>query len=185
MEDREIVQLYWDRDERAISESDAKYGPLCRSVALRILTVPEDSEECVSDTWLRSWNAIPPKRPDPLGPFLAKITRNLALDRWRRDHRAQRYAGETAPVLEELGDLVSGESTEDEVLRRELVRALNGFLEGLPGEDRDLFLGRYLAFETLEGLAKRSGRSVSGVRKKLLRLREKLREHLRKEGIDL
>ena len=77
MEDREIVQLYWDRDERAIRESDAKYDPLCRSVALRILAFPEDSEECVSDTWLHSWNAIPPKRPDPLGPFLAKITRNL------------------------------------------------------------------------------------------------------------
>lgn len=185
MEDREIVQLYWDRDERAIRESDAKYGPLCRSVALRILAFPEDSEECVSDTWLHSWNAIPPKRPDPLGPFLAKITRNLALDRWRRDHTAKRNAGETPLVLEELEGLVSGESAEDEVLRRETVRALNGFLDGLRSEDRDLFLGRYLAFETLESLATRSGRSVSGVHKRLAGLREKLREHLRKEGINL
>ena len=185
MEDREIVQLYWDRDERAITESDVKYGPLCRSVALRILTVPEDSEECVSDTWLHSWNAIPPKRPDPLGPFLAKITRNLALDRWRRDHSAKRFAGETSLVLEELEDLVSGSGTEEEVLRRELIRALNGFLENLRSEERDLFLGRYLAFETLESLAKRSGRSVSGVHKRLRMLREKLREHLQKEGIDL
>ncbi len=184
MEDREIVRLYWDRDERAIRESDIKYGPLCRSVALRILALPEDSEECVSDTWLHSWNAIPPKGPDPLGPFLAKITRNLALDRWRRDRAAKRYAGETSLVLEELEDLVSGESAEDEVLRRETVRVLNGFLEGLRSEERDLFLGRYLAFETLESLAERSGRSVSGVHKKLMRLREKLREQLRKEGID-
>ena len=172
MEDREIVQLYWDRDERAIRESDAKYGPLCRSVALRILSLPEDSEECVSDTWLHSWNAIPPKRPDPLGPFLAKITRNLALDRWRRDHTAKRNAGETPLVLEELEDLVS-------------VRALNGFLEGLQAGERDLFLGRYLAFETLESLAKRRGKSVSGVHKRLAGLREKLREHMRKEGINL
>ena len=185
MEDREIVQLYWDRDERAIAESDAKYGPLCRSVALRVLAVPEDSEECVSDTWLRSWNAIPPKRPDPLGPFLAKVTRNLALDRWRRDHSAKRFAGETPLVLDELEELVSGVSTEDEALRRELVRALNGFLEGLRSEERNLFLRRYLAFETLESLAKQSGSSVSGVHKRLRRLREKLREHLRKEGIDL
>ena len=185
MEDREIVQLYWDRDERAITESDVKYGPLCRSVAQRILTLPEDSEECVSDTWLHSWNAIPPKRPDPLGPFLAKITRNLALDRWRRDHSAKRYAGETPLVLEELGELVSGASTEDEVLRRELLRALNGFLESLTAGERDLFLGRYLAFETLESLAKQAGRSVSGVHKKLAGLREKLRDHLEKEGIDL
>ena len=185
MEDKEILQLYWDRDERAITESNVKYGPLCRSVALRILAVPEDSEECVSDTWLHCWNAIPPKKPDPLGPFLAKITRNLALDRWRRDHRAKRFAGETTLVLEELEDLVSGESTEDEVLRRELVRALNGFLECLPQWERDLFLGRYLAFETLESLAKHTGRSVSGVHKKLMRLREKLRDYLQKEGIDL
>ena len=185
MEDREIVQLYWDRDERAITESDVKYGPLCRSVAQRILAIPEDSEECVSDTWLHSWNAIPPKRPDPLGPFLAKITRNLALDRWRRDHSAKRYAGETPLVLEELGELVSGASTEDEVLRRELLRALNGFLKSLTAGERDLFLGRYLAFETLESLAKQAGRSVSGVHKKLAGLREKLRDHLEKEGIDL
>ena len=185
MEDREIVQLYWDRDERAIAESDVKYGPLCRSVALRILTVPEDSEECVSDTWLRSWNAIPPKRPDPLGPFLARITRNLALDRWRRDHTEKRYGGETALALEELGELVSGESLEEEAERRELIRALNGFLEGLSKGERDLFLRRYLAFETLECLAEQSGRSVSGVHKRLGRLREKLREHLEKEGIDL
>ena len=184
MEDREIVQLYWDRDERAISESDGKYGPLCRSVAMRVLGNPEDSEECVSDTWFRSWNAIPPKRPDPLGPFLGKITRNLALDRWRRDHAAKRYAGETPLVLEELEDLVSGEGLEDEVQRRELIRALNGFLEGLRPEERDLFLRRYLAFETLESLAEQRGISVSGIHKRLTRLREKLRDHLQREGID-
>ena len=185
MEDREIVQLYWDRDERAISESDLKYGPLCRSVAMRVLAVPEDSEECVSDTWLRSWNAIPPKRPDPLGPFLAKITRNLALDRWRRDHAAKRYAGETPLVLEELEDVVSGESLEDEVQRRELVRVLNGFLQSLAEGDRDLFLRRYLAFESLESLAEQRGRSVSAVHKQLGKLRERLRDCLQKEGIAL
>lgn len=185
VEDREIVQLYWDRDERAITESDGKYGPLCRSVALRILAVPEDSEECVSDTWFRTWNAIPPKRPDPLGPFLAKICRNLALDRWRRDHTAKRYAGETPLVLEELEEVVSGESLEDEVQRRELTRALNGFLESLSEGERDLFLRRYLAFETLENLAKQRGRSVSGIHKQLGKLREGLRNYLQKEGIDL
>ena len=184
MEDREIVQLYWDRDERAISESDAKYGPLCRSVALRVLGNPEDREECVSDTWLRAWNAIPPKRPDPLGAFLAKITRNLALDRWRQDHAAKRRAGETALALEELEEVVSGESLEDELQRRELVRVLNGFLESLPETDRDLFLRRYLALETLKSLAEGTGRSVSAVHQRLGRLRVRLREHLRKEGMD-
>ena len=97
MEDREIVQLYWDRDERAIGESEQKYGALCRGVALRVLESIEDSEECVSDTWLRSWNTIPPQRPNLLGAFLARITRNLALDRWRAA-RAEKRGGEDPSV---------------------------------------------------------------------------------------
>ncbi len=128
---------------------------------------------------------MPPQRPNRLGAFLAKITRNLALDRWRRDHAAKRYAGETVPVLEELEEIVSGESLEDEVQRRELIRVLNGFLEGLRSEERDLFLRRYLAFETLESLGEQRGISVNGIKKRLVRLREKLREHLQREGIDL
>ena len=182
MEDSAIVQLYWDRDERAIAESDGKYGPLCRSVALRVLGSPEDSEECVSDTWLRSWNAMPPERPARLGAFLAKITRNLALDRWRRDRTAKRYTGETALALEELGDVVSGEELEDEVQRRELGRVINGFLRSLPEGDRDLFLRRYWGLETLDALAKAEGMSRSALHRRLKRLRGKLAEHLRKEG---
>ena len=184
MEDREIVQLYWDRDERAISESDGKYGPLCRSIAMRVLENREDSEECVSDTWLRAWNAMPPQRPARLGAFLGKITRNLSLNRWRRDHAAKRYAGETALVLEELEDVVSGESLEEEALRREAVRALNGFLRSLPKRDRDLFLRRYWSMETLDNLAKAEGMNRSALHRKLGKLRESLRDYLRKEGID-
>ena len=185
MEDLEIVELYWARDERAISESDAKYGPLCRSIALRVLISPEDSEECVSDTWLRAWNAMPPQRPARLGAFLGKITRNLSLNRWRRDHAEKRYGGETALALEELGEIVSGKSLEDEAQERELDRAMNGFLRGLPDRDRDLFLRRYWGVETLESLAKQTGLSVSAVHRRLGKLRESLRDHLRKEGIDL
>ena len=184
MEDSAIVQLYWDRDQRAISESDAKYGPLCRSVAMRILTLPEDSEECVADTWLRAWNAIPPERPGRLGAFLAKLTRNLALDRWRRDHAAKRYAGETALALEELGDIVSGESLEEEVQRRALGEALNGFLGSLGERDRSLLLRRYWGLETLESLAKAEGMSLSALHRRLGKLRNRLAEHLRKEGIE-
>ena len=185
MEDLEIVELYWARDERAISESDAKYGPLCRSIALRVLISPEDSEECVSDTWLRAWNAMPPQRPARLGAFLGKITRNLSLNRWRRDHAEKRYGGETALALEELGEIVSGKSLEDEVQRRELARILNAFLRSLPDRDRELFLRRYWGVETLESLAKQTGLSVSAVHRRLGKLRESLRDHLRKEGIDL
>ena len=184
MEDREIVQLYWDRDERAIEESERKYGGLCRSVALRVLESMEDSEECVSDTWLRSWNVIPPQRPSLLGAFLARITRNLALDRWRASHAAKRLGGETALALEELGDCVSGESLENEVDRRELARVLNAFLRSLPEGDRNLFLRRYWSVEILESLAKQEGMSVSALHRRLRRLRSALADHLRKEGIE-
>ena len=185
MEDTEIVELYWARNERAIEESDTKYGPLCRSIALRVLESAEDGEECVSDTWLRAWNAMPPRRPARLGAFLGKITRNLALDRWRRDHAEKRYGGETAMALEELGEIVSGKSLEDEVQSRELDRALDGFLRGLPKRDRELFLRRYWGTETLESLAKQTGLSLGAVHRRLGKLRESLRDHLQKEGIDL
>ena len=185
MEDTEIVELYWARNERAIEESNTKYGPLCRSIALRVLESAEDGEECVSDTWLRAWNAMPPRRPARLGAFLGKITRNLALDRWRREHAEKRYGGETAMALEELGEIVSGKSLEDEVQSRELDRALDGFLRGLAKRDRELFLRRYWGAETLESLAKQTGLSLSAVHRRLGKLRESLRDHLQKEGIDL
>ena len=184
MEDAEIVRLYWDRDEQAITESDTKYGPLCRSIALRVLESPEDGEECVSDTWLRAWNAMPPQRPTRLGAFLGKITRNLALNRWRRDHAEKRFGSEIDLALEELEDCVSGESLEEEAQRREVIRALNGFLRSLAKRDRDLFLRRYWGMETLENLAKAEGMSRSALHRKLGKLRESLREYLRKEGID-
>ena len=185
MEDTEIVELYWARNERAIEESNTKYGPLCRSIALRVLESAEDGEECVSDTWLRAWNAMPPRRPARLGAFLGKITRNLALDRWRREHAEKRYGGETAMALEELGEIVSGKSLEDEVQSRELDRALDGFLRGLAKRDRELFLRRYWGAETLESLAKQTGLSLGAVHRRLGKLRESLRDHLQKEGIDL
>ena len=184
MEDTEIVELYWARDERAIEESERKYGALCRSVALRVLESVEDSEECVSDTWLRSWNVIPPRRPTLLGAFLARITRNLALDRWRASRAEKRGGGETALALEELEDCVSGESLEGELERQALLRALNAFLRSLPKGDRRLFLRRYWSVETLESLARAEGQSVTAVHRRLRRLRERLAEHLRKEGIE-
>ncbi len=184
MEDREIVELYWTRDERAIEESEKKYGALCRSVALRVLESVEDSEECVSDTWLRSWNVIPPRRPALLGAFLARITRNLALDRWRASRAEKRGGGETALALEELEGCVSGESLEGELERQALLQALNAFLRSLPEGDRRLFLRRYWAVETLESLAKAEGMSVSTLHRRLGKLRAALAEHFRKEGIE-
>ena len=182
VEDEEIVRLYWERDERAIGESERKYGSLCRAVALRVLESPEDAEECVSDVWLRCWNAVPPQRPRLLGAFLAGITRNLALDRWRAARAERRGGGQTAMALEELEGCVSGKSLEDESERRELVRALNGFLRGLSDRDRALFLRRYWSLDTLESVAAAEGMSVSAVHRRLGKLRAALAAHLEKEG---
>ncbi len=185
MEDREIIELYWARDERAISASAEKYGPLCRSLAARILDSPEDAEECVSDTWLRSWNAMPPQRPRLLRAFFARITRNLALDRYRRENALRRGGGETALALEELGDAVSGLPLETELERLALQRLLDAFLESLEPGDRTLFLRRYWSMESLGELAKLEKTTENALAKRLWRLRKKLRERLEKEGYGL
>ena len=104
MEDAEIIELYFRRSEEAIAESDRKYGAYCSSIAWRILKSREDSEECVSDTWLRAWGAMPPARPRFLRAFFGKITRNLSLGRYERDHAAKRGGGEVSIALDELGE---------------------------------------------------------------------------------
>ena len=184
MEDHEIVALYWDRDERAIGESEQKYGALCRGVALRVLENIEDSEECVSDTWLRSWNTIPPQRPNLLGAFLARITRNLALDRWRAARAEKRGGGETALALEELEDCVpSGASGPEEHLEAsELAALIARFLRAQPEESRRVFLRRYWYVESVSAIAEAFGFSESKVKSMLFRTRKGLRRFLEKEG---
>ncbi len=184
MEDAAIVELYWQRSEEAMPETEYKYGKYCGAIAKNICHSIEDAEECVNDTWLRAWNRMPSERPSVLSTFLGAITRNLALDRWRIAHRQKRGGGETDLALEELGDCVSGESMEDEIDRRELARVLNAFLRSLPEGDRTLFLRRYWAVETLETLAKQEGMSVSALHRRLGKLRKALADHLKKEGIE-
>lgn len=185
MEDIEIIELYWQRDERAVKESDTKYGRLCKGIALRLLENMEDSEECVSDTWLRAWNTIPPQRPDILRAFFAKITRNLALDRCRRSSAQKRGGGEVDAALEELSSCVSGGDLETELERRELVRALNEFLYSLGEQERQIFLRRYWLADSVSAIAKGSGMSANAVSLHLMRLRTRLKEHLEKEGISV
>ena len=183
MEDIEIIELYWQRDERAVKESNVKYGRLCKGIALRLLENMEDSEECVSDTWLRAWNTIPPQRPEILRAFFAKITRNLALDRCRGLAAQKRGGGEVSLALEELKDCVSGGTVESELERKELAAAINGFLRGLEEKERQLFLRRYWLAESVSAIAKKSGMSANAVSLRLMRLRAKLKEHLEREGI--
>lgn len=184
MDDHAIVELYHRREERAIAETDRKYGGLCRSIALGLLGDREDAEECVNDTWLNAWNAMPEDRPDRLGPFLGKITRNLAFNRWRSGHAEKRGGGELPAVLEELAESVCGGSDLQETMEAaELAAAVNRFLRTLAERERTMFLRRYWFAEPIADIARRYGIRENTVRSRLFRIREKLRRHLEKEGL--
>ena len=182
MEDSQIVELFWRRDEAALGETERKYGALCRGVARNILGVDEDAEECVNDALHQAWNAIPPQRPDRLGAWLGRVTRNLALNRWDRDRAQKRYAGMTA-LLDELAECVPGPATvERELEGQELSAAIDGWLRGLPREDRVLFVRRYWYGMELQELAAERGTSPNRLAQKMLRLRRGLKRTLEKEG---
>lgn len=183
MEDRAIVDLYWSRDPEAIRQTGEKYGGYCRAIARNILPDRRDAEECVNDTWLGAWNAMPENRPSLLAPFLGKITRNLAFTRWRAGHAEKRGGGELPLVLEELGECVSPADTLQAVEAAELEEAVNRFLRALPERERDIFLRRYWFAESMADIAKRYGMREATVRTNLFRSREKLRRHLEKEGL--
>lgn len=186
MEDQEIIARFFARDEEGLTAARSRYEPYCAAVARSLLNDPRDQEECLSDTWLRAWNAIPPQRPRSLGAFLAKITRNLAINRLR-DGNAQRRGGGQVPLaLEELRECVSPEgSPEGELDRQAAVEALNRFLDGLLPLQREVFLRRYWYLDSIEDIARRAGWSKSRVTTTLHRLRVRLRAHLIQEGIDV
>ena len=183
MSDEQIIELYWQRDEAAVSATDGRYGPYCRSIANRILRSAEDARECVNDVWLRAWEAIPPQRPQHLRSFLAKITRNLAFDRFKRDHARKRGGGEIQLALDELEECAApGSDVEAEVISEELKRSMNRFLRELPEQKRDMFLRRYFYVETTGTIAERYGLKESNVRMILSRTRKELKRHLEQEG---
>ena len=186
MEDGEIVALYWARDSRAIRESEEKYGAYCASIARSILGSPEDAEECVSDTWLRAWNAMPPHRPSILSVFLGKITRNLSFDRYRAAHREKRGGARVDAALEELGECVSGrDDPERRREGRELIEELDRFLLALPEEQRYMFILRYWYADSVKEIAQRMGMSENRVSVTLHRVRLRLRARLMERGFDL
>ena len=186
MEDKAILDLYFARDEQAITETDQKYGGYCYSIANRILNSNEDSEETVSDTLWQTWNAIPPQRPSFLRLFLAKITRNLAFTRWRKLSAVKRGGGETELALEELSGCIPGsEQIDDRLNAKELAAAIRSFLDTLPDRDQDIFLRRYFFVEDTESIAVRYGIRGSNVNVILSRTRSKLKAYLTEEGYDL
>ena len=184
MNDKSIVDLYFSRDEEAITQTDKKYGRYCYSIAYNILTNKEDAEESVSDTYMTAWRAIPPRRPSVLSTFLGKITRNLAIDRWRERSAYKRGGGEVTLALEELEDCVAGlQNVEMEYERKELIRAYVKFLDALPVTERRVFLRRYWYVDSVEAIAEKFGFSQSKVKTMLHRTRAKLRKQLAEEGL--
>lgn len=183
MEDTEIVALYWARDEAALAESERKYGGYCRAIALGILESREDAAECVNDTWLRAWEAMPPRRPSRLDTFLGRLTRNLSLDRWRARRARKRGGGQVELALHELEEcLPSGDRPERALEAKTLADSLDRFLEALPREKRVLFIQRYWYLRPVEELAALHGMGKNTAASTLFRLRAQLREHLEREG---
>lgn len=184
MEDKDIVDLYWQRSERAIAESAAKYGAYCRSIAGRILRNEEDTEECVSDTWLHAWNAMPPQRPAILSSFLGRITRNLSFDRRRSQTAQRRGGGSLTLALDELSEcLPSAVLVEHALEEKELAALIDRFLRTLPERECSLFLRRYWYVDSIDEIARRYAMKPNSVKSILFRTRARLREVLRKEGI--
>ena len=183
MEDETILDLYFARNEQAVIETDRKYGGYCFALANSILCNAQDAEETVSDTYLRVWDAIPPKRPTVFKMFLAKITRNLSFSRWRTYTAEKRGCGEMTLVLEELeGCICAPGSVEDRMNAQELVRTIRAFLNTLPVREQDIFLRRYFFVEESAVIARRYGMKPAAVLKTLSRTREKLRKYLTQEG---
>lgn len=184
MEDHEIIELYWQRSEAAISATDKKYGKYCHTISYNILNNSEDSAECVNDTYLRAWNSMPPKRPEKLSAYLGKIVRNLSLNRFRRYAAEKRGFGQTELVLSELEDCIPAangvEQAFDDTL---LVEAINRFLYEQPEQKRNIFIHRYWYMHPIRKIAGSFGMSESKAASLLFRMRKELREQLEKEGI--
>ncbi|MBR5601180.1 MAG: RNA polymerase sigma factor [Clostridia bacterium] len=183
MDDKTIVALYWERSEAAIEYSQQQYGNYCYRIADNVLHNREDNEECVNDTWVRAWNAMPPERPTLLGAFLGKITRNLALDRYNYD-RAKKRGAEIEDIAEEFWQCVpNGEpSLEDQTA---LHQAFNGFLATLSEQTRKVFMQRYWYLCPIEQIARETNLSPANVKVKLHRTRKAFKDYLQKEGIDI
>ncbi len=186
MEDKKIVELYWQRNEAAITETSAKYGNYCTAIAMNILGIPEDAEECVNDTYVNAWNSMPPYKPNVLKTFLGRITRNLSFNRYKHNRAEKRGGGEVEVVLSELGECVSGApSVEDELNRRELAKAIDDFLDSLSEKKRDIFVLRYWYSESVSKIAKQFIMKEGAVSMTLNRLRADLRGYLYERGFEI
>lgn len=184
MNDLKIIEMYWSRNEAAISSSQQAYGAYCFAIANNILANREDSEECVNDTWLKAWNAIPPHRPNKLSAFFGRITRNLSFNKFEARQAQKRGCGEIMLALDELFECIPDVNTPEEtVTTSELIESVNAFLRTLPVRERNIFLRRYWYVESAAQIAKRFGMTAGSVKASLHRSRTKLKARLEKEEI--
>ena len=183
MEDTLIIDLYFERNEQAIAETEQKYGKYCFTVANNILSNGQDSEECVNDTYVKAWNSMPPQRPSALKLFLARITRNIAFDKVKKETRQKRGGSNLTLALDEISEVVSdSKSVEDEIEAKELMFSVNSFLRTLTTRDCNVFVCRYFYLDSIDKIAEKYGLSDKNVSKILSRTRIKLREYLINKG---
>lgn len=183
MTDSEIIELYMQRDERAIAETQKLYGNYCEKIARNILGNYQDAQECVNDTYLKAWDSIPPHKPRIFAAFLAKIARNTALSMYRRTHADKRGSGTVPLILDELGDIIAdGTDVSQNFDDRELIAAINRFLDELPEKNRKAFILRFVCCESVRGIARQMGFSENNISVTLNRTKKLLKQHLKKEG---
>lgn len=186
MKDEDIVQLFLDRNEQAITEISSKYDSYCFSIAKNILSNHEDAEECVNDTYLNTWNSIPPQKPKILSAFLGKIVRNLSFNKYKAAHSLKRGGYEIDLILDELGEIVSDkESVEDIVTRNELVVVINEFINNLSDEKRYIFIRRYWYSDKIMVIANQCCRTENSIHVELNRIRKKLHSYIIERGYDI
>ncbi len=183
MDDLQLIELYFARNQDAIRQTEKTYGAYCFSIADQILHNPQDAEECLSDTWLRAWNSIPPSRPARLKLFLGKITRNLAFDKYRRKSAGKRGSGEFEAVLDELSECIpASDNVEQAFDAQQLRQSLNSFLKALPQRDRQIFLKRYFYAKNVKDIAEEYRLTANHCTVILKRVRKKLQAYLEQEG---
>lgn len=185
MEDKQIIELYFQRDETAISETANKYGAFCHKIAMNILSIREDAEECVNDTYHSVWNQIPPTNPNSFRAFLGRITRNLSISRFRLLRAQKRYAGMEL-MLSELEECIPANNTvENTIESKELSTYINEWLTALPEQEALLFLRRYWYGDSVKNLAKRTNTTAAKMAQTMLRLRRSLKAYLEQKGVTL
>ncbi len=183
MDDSRIIELFYERSEQAIAGLSEKYGALCLKIAENVTGSREDAEECVNDAYLAVWDAVPPEKPNSLAGYVCRITRNIAVKKYRSNTAQKRNAAYDA-VFDELSEYIpSSDSVEDEIGSRELTRMIDGFLAALDKKSRVMFVRRYWYSDTVEQIASMFGTSRHAVSVRLSRIREKLKKYLEKEGV--